>query len=89
MAIDQTAKESQDPRKGLGHRKCSTFVIPSSGSKKNKDFNDFLEKKNGKRMNEVNFRKDNNKMKSTGWVYNIVRSFKAMAQKPNQVMSHH
>ena len=39
---DHTAKLCHEPRKGFGHRKCNIFVMPNSGSKKNKDFKDFL-----------------------------------------------
>ena len=40
--IDHTAKLCHDPLNGLGQTKCSTFVIPNKGNRKNKDFNDFL-----------------------------------------------
>ena len=43
--MDQIAKLNQDPRNGLGHTKCNTLVIPNNGSKKNKDFTDFLQRK--------------------------------------------
>ena len=46
--MDQIAKLNQDPRNGLGHTKCNTLVIPNNGSKKNKDFTDFLQRKKKK-----------------------------------------
>ena len=33
----------------MGHKKCNTFVTPRSGSKKNNDFKDFLEREASKR----------------------------------------
>ena len=53
MVRDQTAKESQDPFKGFGQRKCSTLVTPSRGIRKNRDFKDFLEKTQKKKTWEL------------------------------------
>lgn len=52
MVKDQTAKESTEPFKGFGHKKCNTFVTPSRGSRKNNDFKDFLEVEENKKASK-------------------------------------
>ena len=41
--MDQTAKKTHEPRRGLGHTWCRMLVMPSSGRRKRSDLNDFLQ----------------------------------------------
>ena len=42
MVMDQTAKKTHEPRRGLGHTWCRMLVMPSSGRRKSSDLKDFL-----------------------------------------------
>ena len=46
VVMDQTAKKTHDPRRGLGHTWWRMLVMPSSGRRKSSDLNDFLQSHN-------------------------------------------